>query len=309
MEGEPEAVPEQEATLFPATVGDKLRGSREAQGIDLADIAARTRIPQRHLEAIERSNYASLPSITYAIGFAKAYARAVGLDEVALAREVRKELGGVGPERAVPVPAYQAMDPTRSAPGPIVWIGLAVTLLVLAAAGVVYGTDWFRGGVPPPEPLVVAGGEPSPTPSAAAVPETGGQVTLIALDTVWLRITDATGKRLFEKEMAPGERYDVPRDANGPIVRTGRADKIQVTINGSNVAPLGPPEQIIDVPASADALRARGATPLSAGPAPLPRPQSRTAPPRRRRPFPPMARTSLRSYRHSGFPIGLVSDS
>jgi cytoskeletal protein RodZ len=79
MEGEPEP----DATLFPATVGEKLRAAREAQGLGLAEIAAATRIPQRHLEAIEKSQYASLPSITYALGFAKAYARAVGIDEVA----------------------------------------------------------------------------------------------------------------------------------------------------------------------------------------------------------------------------------
>ena len=48
-------------------------------------MAARTRVPLRHLEAIEQGAYEALPSQTYAVGFARAYARAVGLDEVATA--------------------------------------------------------------------------------------------------------------------------------------------------------------------------------------------------------------------------------
>jgi cytoskeletal protein RodZ len=46
--------------------------------MSLAEIGARTRVPLRHLEAIEASNYGALPSPTYAVGFVRAYARALG---------------------------------------------------------------------------------------------------------------------------------------------------------------------------------------------------------------------------------------
>src|SRR3546814_4859622 len=39
--------------------GDKLRLAREAAGLSLADVATRTRITQRHLEAIEKSDFRS----------------------------------------------------------------------------------------------------------------------------------------------------------------------------------------------------------------------------------------------------------
>src|SRR3546814_18877825 len=65
-----------DASLFPASAGDRLREAREKQKLSIADIAQRTRVPIRHLEAIEQGNYGELPSPTYAIGFAKAYARA-----------------------------------------------------------------------------------------------------------------------------------------------------------------------------------------------------------------------------------------
>jgi cytoskeletal protein RodZ len=293
-----EAEPEQEATLFPATVGEKLRAAREAQGLELSEIAARTRIPQRHLEAIERSGYNQLPSITYALGFAKSYARAVGADEVAIGRELRAELGSGGSanyERPAPVPAYEMTDPTRTPPRGLVWISLVVAALVLVGVVVWYGTDWFRGSAPAPETLTTAddldnAANANTTAVATTPPQSGGQVTLTALDSVWVRVSDASGKRLFEKAMAPGERYDVPQDADRPVAKTGRAEAIQVTINGSNVAPLGAASTTIEVGVSADALRARD--PTAAPTASATTTPSASAPTRSSRPAPRPVPTS-----------------
>jgi cytoskeletal protein RodZ len=277
MEGEPEAP---EATLFPTTAGEKLRAAREAQGLDLAAIAASTRIPQRHLEAIEKSQYASLPSITYALGFAKAYARAVGTDEVAIARDVRTEIGGVYDQRATVPISYDLEEGGRRAPSGVVWITAIVAILVLAGVGIWYGTTWFRGSAPPAESLVIPDATPSAAPAdngTAAVPGTGGQVSLIAIDTVWLRVTDGTGKKLYEAEMKPGERFDVPQDADHPRAFTARPDKVQVTLNGSNVAPLGEGAQTVDVEVSADALRARGQPAAAPTPGVTPTPAATSA--------------------------------
>jgi cytoskeleton protein RodZ len=258
----------QEPTLFPATVGEKLRAAREAQGLELAEIASRTRIPQRHLESIENGNYAGLPSVTYAYGFAKSYARAVGADEVEVGRELRRELGN-SPERPAPVPSYEMEDPTRVPSSGIVWAGVIVAVLLLVGAGLWYGTNLFRGGAPsevaaPIEAEVATEAPVEPaanTAASAPVPAGGDQVTLVALDTVWVRVNDAGGQRLYEKEMTAGERYDVPRDAASPRLRTGRPDRLQVLINGSNVPPLGTGERTIEAEVGAAALKARPAEP------------------------------------------------
>lgn len=276
MEGE---IPE-EASLFPASVGDKLRSGREAQGIELSDVAARTRIPQRHLEAIERSNYASLPSITYALGFAKAYARAIGADEVALGRELRQELDTKF-ERVAPTPSYEMNDPTRAPSRGLVWFGAFVALLLLVGVGLYYGTSLFRGSAPAPETLEIPEDTPAPapTPTTTTVAQ-AGQVSLVALDTVWLRVTDATGKLLYEKEMQAGERFDVPADADHPKAKTGRPDKIQVLVNGSNAPALGQGDKAVEVEVSAQALLARGTPGAEASPTPAaqPVPHATTAP-------------------------------
>ena len=70
-------------------VGDRLRAAREAKGLELEQVAAETRIPQRHLESIEAGDFASLPSRTYAIGFSRTYARTLDLDEREVLDQVR----------------------------------------------------------------------------------------------------------------------------------------------------------------------------------------------------------------------------
>ena len=62
-------------------IGEQLRAAREARGLTLEQLAAETRIPQRHLQTIEAGEFSALPARTYAIGFSRTYAKAVGLDD------------------------------------------------------------------------------------------------------------------------------------------------------------------------------------------------------------------------------------
>ena len=61
-------------------VGAHLRSSREAQGISLALLAARTRVQPRILTAIETNDLGGIPPKPYGRGFVRAYARELGLD-------------------------------------------------------------------------------------------------------------------------------------------------------------------------------------------------------------------------------------
>lgn len=254
----PDFDPSEEATLFPKTAGERLRESRESQGISLAEVAARTRVPLRHLEAIEQSNYGGLPSHTYSVGFAKAYARAIGMDEVPIARDVRAQADAV--QRPPEYQPYEMQDIKRQPPkGLALGVSIAAVLVVIAV-GLWYGTTLFRGDgeTAAVAPAVETMPAPvAPTPEPVSVPS--GQVTLTATDVVWLRIYDGDGKSLYEAEMKPGERYDVPADANRPMINVGRPDKLQVSVNGSNVPALGDGARAIkDVEISAQALLARG---------------------------------------------------
>ncbi|RSV18425.1 helix-turn-helix domain-containing protein [Sphingomonas sp. ABOLG] len=244
------------ATLFPQPVGDRLRAAREQQGMSLAEIGARTRVPLRHLEAIEASNYGALPSPTYAVGFVRAYARAVGEDEVALARDVRVE-ALKAPRTTPQYQPYEIADPARVPSRGLVVVAAGLALAVAVLAVLWFASGLFRGGDDAPEAAPsVAVAVPAAQPTQAA--RRADQVSLVATDEVWLRVYDAADKTLYLGTMKPGDRYDVPADANDPKINVGRPDKLQVTLNGSALPPLGSGARPIkDVPVGAAALTAR----------------------------------------------------
>jgi cytoskeleton protein RodZ len=261
-----------DTALFPERVGDRLRAARIKAGLDLQDIATRTRVPLRHLTAIEAGDYASLPSATYCAGFTKAFAKAVGEDDVTLARMVREEMGQ-RPAEARYEPSM--VDDADTGPVPsrkLAWIAAGLAIATLVVAGI-----WQSSRSDLPETLdtsvettAPAVADPAAPAQQAAAPATG-EVVLTAKEVVWLRIYDANDKVLFEKEMAAGERYLVPADANNPKIRTGRADLIAVTVGGKDVPTLGPAERTVkDVGVSAAALAARAAVPAPTAAAPIP---------------------------------------
>lgn len=272
-------LPSEEATLFPKTAGEKLREAREAQGLSLAEIAARTRVPVRQLEAIELGNYATLPSITYSVGFAKAYARAVGIDEVAIAREVRGASDQPNAVRRTEYEAYQIDEPSRVPTRGLAIATLLVAIVLLVGVGVFYGTNLFHGEesvlpAPAAEPSAAVATAPTATPAAAAPT---GAVVLTATDEVWLKVYDKAGKTLFIGTMKAGDTYAVPGDAVGPMINVGRPDKVQVTVGGTQVAPLGDGKVAIkDVPIDAATLGARGAAQPDQGAAASPTPPAPT---------------------------------
>src|SRR5689334_10361338 len=124
--------PLDEQVVEPAipTVGERLRAAREEKGLSLEDIAAQTRIPQRHLESIENAEWDKLPAPTYTVGFAKSYAGAVGLDRNEIGDQLREEMGGqrfASSQSEV----IEAADPARTMPKWLVLTAIAAVILLI----------------------------------------------------------------------------------------------------------------------------------------------------------------------------------
>ena len=247
------------------SVGTMLRQKREAQDPSLADIADKTRVPIRHLKAIEASDHDALPALTYEIGFAKAYARAVGVDEQLVAGQLHEEVGDEPrQQRRGEQDNFQPADPARTPPRMLAWTAALIAVLLVIGYGVWRGLFWSGESDDPylPEQTTVAQSAAAVPAVAAPTPPAGptadGQVVLTASKEVWVRVYNADNETLLIKTLAPGERYEVPKQANNPMINIGRPEAVTVTINGQNVAPLGPPERAIkDVGISAQALIAR----------------------------------------------------
>lgn len=246
------------------TAGQRLRHAREAAGLSLDDVSARTKIAARHLVSIEEDRFADLAGRTYAVGFSRSYARAVGLDEAEIADAVRFQLAAE--EEPWPAPQHDTFepgDPARVPPARLAWIAglgaLAVILLLF-----IFWRSFIdpAGSLPdltrdePPQAPASAAPEAASEPSPAAAQ---GAVVFTALEPdIWVKFYDASGTQLFQKEMALGESYTVPADADGPLIWTARPDALQITVGGSVVPKLeDKPVTLRDVPVSAAALLGR----------------------------------------------------
>lgn len=287
----------------PSTPGAKLRAAREAQGLSIQDVATRTRIAQRQLEAVERDDYAALPGIPYAVGFARAYARTVDLDEVEIAAQVRHGVhnSDIGANR---YEAFEPVDPARVPPRRLAWVVLGIVVVLIAGY-----TVWRTQLMTPPTAEEIAqdkqeaiAARPAGAAPAAPVVQT---VVFTAVDDVWLRIVDEAGERLKDGTLKKGESFTLPAEAKGPTILTGRPQALNVTVGGKSIPPLGAPDRTIsDVPVSAAALLARAAeTPTAPAAAPATTPAR--APAARPAPRPTTAAPSATNGQIAGQPGGL----
>lgn len=247
-------------------IGAQLRAAREARGLTIAQVAAETRIPQRHLHTIEKGDFAALPARTYAIGFSRTYAKLVGLDEGDVTEMVRAELDAQEPSVRTRPTGFEPGDPARVPSSGLVWVAVAALVLLLLG-GYFFMRTLFAPAAELPSLVEQEQAErasmaaqqrtTAPGPQQARAP--GGPVVFTALeDGIWVRFYDAAGQTLMEKLMARGERYTVPADAEGPQLWTGRPDALAIMIGGRSVPKLADDDQVMrDVPVTAEALLAR----------------------------------------------------
>jgi transcriptional regulator with XRE-family HTH domain len=234
------------------SVGERLRTAREAKGLSLDDVARQTRIPVRHLEHIEREEWDALPAITYSVGFARSYANVIDLDGAQVGAEVRQQLGGARAGSTAAAPFYEPADPARVPPRSI-----AIAAAVIAVLLVVGYLVWRGSAIDDDSaaevaitqsdaPPAAAPASPGPAQPAVAAPApANGPVVLTATEDVWLKIDQAGGASLYMGTLKAGQSYTVPAGAQAPKLRTARANVLRVTVGGTQVPPLGPPETTI----------------------------------------------------------------
>ena len=248
------------------TVGLRLRAAREAAGMSLEDVATSTRIPTRHLESLENSDWDRLPAPTYTIGFAKNYAAAVGLDRRDIAEQLRGEIGGLRPS-SQQSEMFEPADPARSFPK---WLLLAVALAVIA---VVIGARWWQSREYSQDGEVSADNAPAqptaaPAPAAAAAtsPAASGPVVITANEEVWLQVKDGT-TTLKEGILQSGQSFEVPTSATAPVLMTGKPEAIRISVGTADAPAVGPAATTVSNVSllARDLMAARPAAPTPAG--------------------------------------------
>lgn len=252
-----EDVAPEQGELAITRTGDRLRLAREAAGLSLADVATRTRITQRHLSAIEKSDFSELPGRTYVTGFARAYARAVDLPEAEVGAAVRRELEEDAYGARPLYEAYEPTDPARLPTARMTWTLVIVALLLASAYGV-----WRFLSVEPGEALVAAqnrAAEESEAPQSdvVALPANkagtappavaaNAPVVLTGISEVWIGFDDAAGKTENWRTLDPGETYQVPPEYIQQFtLRTSIPQALKVTVGGRDVGAIGPADTLV----------------------------------------------------------------
>jgi cytoskeleton protein RodZ len=231
------------ATEYPS-VGERLRSAREEKGFSLEDIAAETRIPRRHLESLEESDWEKLPAPTYTVGFAKSYAGAVGLDRGEIGDQLRSEMGGVRSDTSA-IETFEPADPARSMPKWLVFSAiLAIVLVVLVFSWL--RNQSLREPGSPETPVAEQPEQQVPPPAAQQPAEPAapqGPVVITATGPAWIRVSDQ-GSTLFEGMMQPGQVYQVPPTATAPTLRAGAPEALRITVGDSAAPAVGPPGRV-----------------------------------------------------------------
>jgi len=245
-----------------SSVGQILRDAREAQGITLEDAAARLRLMQRQVEAMETDDFESLDPPVFARGFVRNYARLLGLAPEALLARMEG------------APAEPAAVSHAAPPQPHSWLSspwlILLLLGLLVAVAMPVALYWWLNSereddsskrVPPavqatPSPVTVsppvaappsaiqlapvppatpAAGTTEPAevdaPAAPETPAVSGVLHLEFGDKSWVEIKDASGRMLHRQLNPPGTRIDIPGQPPFDVV-IGNAAQARVTYNG-----------------------------------------------------------------------------
>ena len=111
------------------TLGDGLHAARTHSGRSLAELSSITRVPARYLTALEQNDFSVLPNRVFSIGYVRAYAAALGLDEQLAVERFKRE----SPDPSVPLqpPVGVAFEEVKRYSPRLIAAGLALVLAVV----------------------------------------------------------------------------------------------------------------------------------------------------------------------------------
>ena len=259
------------------TVGQQLRAAREAKGLTIEDVASTTRIPTRHLQTLEDSDWDKLPAATYSIGFAKNYATAVGLDRAEIADQLRAEMGSELPAHftTATTEPMEPLDGNRSMPKAIVF-GALIALGVIIALFTWLSNRELQGNDAATEATIDNLAVAATAPAAVQ-----GTVVITADEPAWIEVRDGANI-LKQGELAAGQSFEVPVTAAAPMLMTAKPEALRISVGTGDAPAIGPAgTRVANVSLlGPDLLRGPSATPAPVTTAPAPTPRRATTSPR-----------------------------
>jgi cytoskeleton protein RodZ len=253
-------------------VNEVLQRARLDQGIDLATVAARTRIKTKYLQAIEANDPKSLPGGFFYRSFAHQYATFLGVDTKAVDAEIDRVLGPDVPPPTPNATTQSAVElSTRSSSTSKYFQYAAFVLILVACAGV---DDWWHAnravdtegtasGAPVAVSLSPAAAGPSAVAPMAAAPSRQGdaaapaaakvELALTATEETWLSVS-SDGTPVFSGLLEANQTKTIEGKEFAKL-RVGNAAGLEVRLNGKPIGPLGAHGQVRDLLFTSDKVQ------------------------------------------------------
>lgn len=229
------------------TLGDGLREGRERSGRSLAELSAQTRIPARYLRALEQNDFSVLPTRAFSIGYVRAYASALGLDEQEAVERFRRE----SPDPSVPLQAPVGVafeDVRRNSPRIIAAIVIVLIAVIgwnvfqrLSLAQAPQPSDiaavpeaWTRDG---DVPFRLSPSHPAPPDQTTPVPyiTPGLEAALTGIDPAAVDapvVPEPPVQRAFNPR---GALYGAPASASQVVLQTRKPTVLVVRLGGGQI--------------------------------------------------------------------------
>ena len=267
-------------------VSEVLQRARLDQGIDLATVAARTKIKAKYLQAIEAGDPKSLPGGFFYKSFAHQYATFLGVDASAIDAEIDRVLGADAP---LPSPKAAEQKAVELSPRPRSarkYFSYAALVLVLVAC---LGIDdwWHESRAVAPEKIESRApvaknttGRRAPSPAAGrvslpSVSQVGAgpapavpvaavarqeepaapagssvELALTATEETWLSAS-SDGTPVFSGVLEANQTKTIEGKEFAEL-RVGNAAGLEVRLNGKPLGPLGAHGQVRDLAITPD---------------------------------------------------------
>jgi cytoskeletal protein RodZ len=247
-------------------VCEALRRARLDQGIDLATVAARTKIKAKYLQAIEAGDPKSLPGGFFYKSFAHQYATFLGVDTGAIDAEIDRVLSPDAPLPS-PMPAqHRDVKPSSGPRGARKYFSYAALVLILVACSGIddwwhesraHATEKTESRAPVAE-NTTRGRTPSPATgrvSLASVSQVGAgptapggsriELALTATEETWLSVS-SDGTPVFSGLLEANQTKTIEGKEFAKL-RVGNAAGLEVRLNGKPLGPLGAHDQVRDL--------------------------------------------------------------
>jgi len=267
-------------------VCEVLQRARLDQGIDLATVAAHTKIKAKYLEAIEADDRKSLPGGFFYKSFVRQYAKFLGLDTSAIDAEID---GVLSPDAPLPLPSVAtqtAVKLSSRSRSTTKYLSYAAFVLILVAcsrfdgwwhesravatekiesrAPVVESTTRRRAPSPATGRVSLASvspvaARPAAAAAVAAAPRqdepaapAGSRVKLdlTATEETWLSVS-SDGTPVFSGLLEANQTKTI-EGKEFATIRVGNAAGLQVRLNGKPLGPLGAHGQVRDLVFTSD---------------------------------------------------------